>query len=171
MDTLRGMTGMPDLMRAVRAEASRVMKETKGDLVGELDMLLGRLVDAELIRRDEVGPLLELYKVSLQAGQDKGDPTRAYFDARGRYDKLAGQGPSPVALIVAGASLGSFDLELADDGTPTVVVYRVSYGTHLAAIGASVGVLLGGAVGGVLGGQIGGFLGGIIDEKKDDKKK
>ncbi len=173
MDTmLRGVTGMSDLMHAARAEASSVTKKTKGDLVAELDLLLDRLVEAGILQPEETRQLLELYRITYEAGQEKGEPTRAFFDVRSRYDRLAADGStSPVALVIAGAALGSFDLELEADGTTTVAVYRASYGTQLAAIGASIGVIVGGAIGGVLGGQIGGLLGGIIDDKKGDKKK
>ena len=88
------------------------------------------------------------------------------------HAQLAASGKaSPVALLVASATVGAFDVEADEEGAPTVVVYKFSYGPHLTAIGAGIGALIGGAAGGILGGEIGGFIGGIIDSKKDDKKK
>lgn len=173
MDTmLRGVSGVTDLMHAARTEASRVMKETKGDLVAEHEILLDRLVATELVTGEEARALLELYKVAVEASRPKGHVARAYFEVQQRYDLLAAAPtPSPVALAVAGAGLGAFVVEPGSDGTPTVAVYRLSYGSNMAAIGAGIGAFLGGPGGGALGGLIGGFLGGIIDEKKDDKKK
>jgi hypothetical protein len=172
MDTmLRGVSGVTDLMHAARTEASRVMKETKGDLVAEHEILLGRLVAADLVKGDEAAALLELYKVAVEASRPKGHVARAYFEVQERYDLLAARpSPSPVALAVAGAGLGAFTVEPGSDGAPTIAVYRLSYGSNMAAIGAALGSILGGPAGGALGGLVGGFLGGIIDEKKDDKK-
>ena len=61
---------------------------------------------------------------------------------------------SPVAVVIAGAGLGSFQFTASGDegggGTVSTSAARLSYGSLLAAIGASVGVILGGPIGGVL---------------------
>jgi len=165
--------GMTDGMRAARAETRRIIEESKGDFVAEQKEVLLRLHEADLITAEEVEILVQLYRHVIEASHDKGDVTRSYFDARTVHDRLAANiATSPVALVVAGATLGAFEVEPdPDGGAPTVVVYRVSYGGALAGIGAGLGALLGGPAGGVLGGQIGGFIGGIIDDKKGDKKK
>lgn len=173
MDTsLRGVAGMSDLMHAARAEAARVMEVTGGDVVAEHELLLDRLVEAEVVRREEVRPLLEIYRRTVDAGEGRCDPARAYFETRRMVDRLVSdQRVSPVAVTVATTALGTFNVQSDEDGATTVTVYRMSYASNLAAIGAGIGAILGGGAGGVLGGQIGGFVGGIIDEKKDDKGK
>jgi hypothetical protein len=163
--------GMTEGMHAARAEARRIMDANKGNPVADQKAVLARLTDAELITGDEADTLLRLYKIAYAAGEPKGDPTRAYFESRDIYDCLAASGKTtPIALLVAGATLGAFDVTPTNGGSPTVVVYKQSYGPALAGIGAGIGAIIGGAAGGVLGGQIGGFIGGIIDEKKDKPK-
>jgi hypothetical protein len=65
--------------------------------------------------------------------------------------------------------VGSFEISVDPEGSTTVTIAKVSYGSSLAGIGAGIGSLLGGPAGGVLGGAIGGLLGGIVDDKKDKK--
>lgn len=161
------IVGLPDLMHAVRAESRRVMEEHKGDYVAEHEVVLGRLVAAELITGEEARILLGLYKAGYDAGEPKGDPRHAYFETRDTYSRmLADSKSSPVALVVASAAVGSFEVSEGSDGATTVSIARVSYGSSLAGIGAGIGSLLGGPAGGVLGGAIGGLIGGIVDDKK-----
>jgi hypothetical protein len=173
MDTTPNLgIGMTDAMHAARAEARRVMDANKGDLVGEHKVLLTRLTDAAVISDEESRTLLELYRLGYEAGEAKGEPRSAFFRSREIYDRMAADGKAgPVALVLASAALGAFELEESPEGTPTVVVYKRSYAQSGAAIGAGIGALLGGAGGAILGGEIGGLIGGIVDEKKDDKKK
>ncbi|MEO6530988.1 MAG: hypothetical protein ABI563_18385 [Specibacter sp.] len=164
------IVGLPDLMHAVRMEARQVMAEHKGDYVGEHKAILARLIAADLITDKEAETLLGLYKTGYDAGEPKGDPQSAYFATRSVYSKmLAEPKTSPVALVVASAALGSFEISDDPDGSTTVTMARVSYGSSLAGIGAGIGSLLGGPAGGVLGGAIGGLVGGIIDDKKGKK--
>ncbi|MGY3127582.1 hypothetical protein ACVWW9_001081 [Agrococcus sp. UYP33] len=159
------------LMHATRAEARRVMEASKGDVVSDHEAILDRLQVAELITGEEARTLLELYRIGYEAGEGKGDAQRAFFESRGMYDRMAASGTaSPVALIVASAGVGSFEVAPGDDGSTTVTIARVSYGSSLAGIGAGIGAIIGGPAGGALGGAIGGLLGGIVDEKKDKKK-
>ncbi|MHA7178149.1 hypothetical protein ACX80D_16000 [Arthrobacter sp. Sr24] len=165
------IVGLPDLMHAARAEAGRVMTEHKGDFVAEHQIVLARLSAAEVITDEEVEMLLLIYKLGYEAGEPKGDPQRAYFATRELYSKmLTSRKPSPVALVVASAALGSFEVSVNPEGSTTVSIARVSYGSSMAGIGAGLGTLLGGVAGGVLGGAIGGLLGGIVDDKKDKGK-
>jgi hypothetical protein len=158
------------LMHAARAEARRVMEASKGDVVSDHEAILDRLQVAELITGDEARTLLDLYRIGVEAGEGKADAQRAFFESRSIYDRMAASGTaSPVALIVASADVGSFEVAPGDDGSTTVTVARLSYGSSLAAIGAGIGAMLGGPAGGTLGGAIGGLLGGIVDEKKDKK--
>lgn len=164
-------TDIAGLMHASRAEARRVMAESKGDLVLDHRAILDRLHAADLITEEEVHDLLALYRLGYEAGEPKGDAERAYFATRDAYDRMAASGTaSPVALVVASASLGSFELSPDPGGGTTVAIARQSYGSSLAGIGAGIGALIGGPAGGALGGAIGGLLGGIVDEKKDKKK-
>lgn len=165
--------GMTEGMRAARAETRRIIDANKGDFVAEQKEVLTRLHEADLISAEEVETLVQMYRHMVEASHDKGDVTRAYFSTREIHDRMAANlATSPVALVVAGATLGAFEVDPdPDGGAPTVTVYRISYGGALAGIGAGLGALLGGPGLGVLGGQIGGFLGGIIDDKKGDKKK
>lgn len=171
--TPSAIVGLPELMHAVRAETRQVMTDHRGDYVVEHKAVLARLSAADLITDGEAETLLELYKIGYDAGEPKGDPQRAYFTTRDEYAKmLAARNTSPVALVVASAALGSFEITDGADGsggTPTITIARVSYGSSLAGIGAGIGSLLGGPAGGVLGGAIGGLLGGIVDDKKSKK--
>ncbi|MFF2052621.1 hypothetical protein ACFVU2_13550 [Leifsonia sp. NPDC058194] len=171
--TAHTVIGMTDGMRAARAETRRIIEANKGDFVADQKDVLMRLHEGGLITAEEVETLVQMYRHVMEASHDKGDVTRAYFGAREIHDRMAANlVTSPVALVIAGATLGAFEIDPGDDGgSPTVTVYRVSYGGALAGIGAGLGALLGGPAGGVLGGQIGGFIGGIIDDKKGDKKK
>jgi hypothetical protein len=163
-------TDIAGLMHAARAESRRVMDANKGDMVSEHRAILDRLEAADLITDEEVKTLLELYRIGYEAGEGKSDVQRAFFESRATYDRLAASGKaSPVALVVASASVGSFEVSPGDDGSTTVTIARVSYGSSLAGIGAGIGSLLGGPAGGVLGGAIGGLLGGIVDDKKGKK--
>ena len=164
--------GMSDLMHAARTEALRIMSETKGDHVREHELVLQRLVAADVIGGGDAESLLGLYKIGYEAGQGKGDPRRAFFASRDIYNKIAASPqPNPVSLIIASAAIGSFDLSEGPDGSIVVTVYALSYGQQGAAIGAGIGTLLGGAVGGMLGGEIGGLIGGIFDSKGKGKGK
>lgn len=163
-------TDIAGMMQAARAEARRIMEANNGDLVADHKAILDRLEAAELITDEEVQTLLALYKLGFEAGEGKADPQRAFFESRDVYGKLAAGGKaSPVALVVASAAVGSFDIAVNPEGTTTVTIAKVSYGSSLAGIGAGIGSLLGGPAGGVLGGAIGGLLGGIVDDKKDKK--
>jgi hypothetical protein len=164
-------TDIAGMMHAARAEARRITESSKGDMVSDHEAILDRLQTAELIDGDEARTLLDLYRLGYEAGEGKADVQRAFFESRSIYDKLAASGTaSPVALVVASAAVGSFEISPGDDGSPTVTIARVSYGSSLAGIGAGIGGLLGGPIGGTLGGAIGGLLGGIVDDKKDKKK-
>ncbi|QUW17964.1 hypothetical protein [Agrococcus sp. Marseille-Q4369] len=159
------------LMHAARAEARRVMEASKGDLISDHEAVLDRLQAAELIDGDEARTLLELYRIGFEAGEGKADAQRAFFESRSIYDRMAASGTtSPVALVVASAAVGSFEVSPGDDGSTTVAIARQSYGSSLAGIGAGIGAMIGGPAGGALGGAIGGLIGGIVDEKKDKKK-
>jgi hypothetical protein len=163
-------TGMSDAMHAARAETRRIMAENKGDLVAEQKAVLARLTTAKLITDTEAKTLLSLYKIGFEAGEPKGNAQRAYFASRDIYSKLAVSGTaSPVALVVASAAVGSFELVNDPKGSPTVVAFKRSYGQSGAAIGAGIGAILGGPAGAILGGEIGGLIGGIVDDKKDKK--
>ncbi|MFB2596485.1 hypothetical protein ACEXQE_01690 [Herbiconiux sp. P17] len=163
-------TDIAGLMHAARAEARRVMDASKGDFVSEHKAILDRLEAADLISDEEVKTLLELYRIGYVAGEGKSDVQRAFFESRAMYDGLAASGKaSPVAMVVASAAVGSFEISPGDDGSTTVTIARVSYGSSLAGIGAGIGSLLGGPAGGVLGGAIGGLIGGIVDDKKGKK--
>jgi len=172
MDTTPAIiVGLPDLMHAARVEARGVMEEFKGDYVAEHRAVLARLTAAEVISDDEAETLLGLYKLGYEAGEPKGNALQAYFETRDIYAKmLAGTKPSPVALVLASAALGSFEVSVGPEGSTTVSIARVSYGSSLAGIGAGLGTLLGGVAGGVLGGAIGGLIGGIVDDKKGKGK-
>ncbi|WP_104087777.1 hypothetical protein [Arthrobacter sp. GMC3] len=164
------IVGVPDLMHAVRREARRITADHKGDYVAEHEAILARLSAADLITDEEAQTLLGLYKTGYKAGEPKGNPQRAYFETREVYSRmLAGKKTSPVALVIASVAVGSFDVNEGPDGSTTVKIARVSFGSSLAGIGAGIGSLLGGPAGGVLGGAIGGLIGGIVDDKKGQK--
>lgn len=163
-------TDIAGLMHAARAEARRITEANKGDMVSDHKAILDRLQTGGLITTDEAGTLLDLYKLGYEAGEPKADAQRAYFQSREIHSTLAASGTaSPVALVVASAAVGSFEISESPGGGTTVSIARVSYGSSLAGIGAGIGSLLGGPAGGVLGGAIGGLVGGIVDDKKGKK--
>jgi hypothetical protein len=163
--------GMTDAMHAIRAETRRVIDESKGDLIAEQKIVLARLTTAELITDEEADTLLGLYKIGYEAGEGNGNVQRAFFESRDTYDKMAASGTaSPVALVIASAAVGSFDLVEDSEGSPTIAVYARSYSQAGAAIGAGIGAYFGGALGAMIGGEIGGLIGGVVDEKKGKKK-
>ncbi|MCP2032230.1 hypothetical protein L1277_002329 [Okibacterium sp. HSC-33S16] len=163
-------TDISGMIHAARAEARRIMEANKGDVIGDHQAILDRLETGGLITGEESRTLLDLYKLGYEAGEPKGEPQRAYFQSREIYNKLAASGKaSPVALVVASASIGSFEISEDPGGSTTVTIARVSYGSSLAGIGAGIGSLFGGPAGGVLGGAIGGLIGGIVDDKKGKK--
>ncbi|PWJ26424.1 hypothetical protein ATK17_2586 [Branchiibius hedensis] len=168
---LRGVVGMSDLMHAMRTETRRIMDAAGGDLVLEHEMILSRLIEADLLRSEESEQLVEMFRRVQEAGEPKHDPAPAYLAVRSIYDKIATDpAVSPVAVVIAGAGLGSFQVEPDGDGGVAVGVARMSHGQQLAGIGAAIGTILGGVTGGVLGGAIGGYIGSMLDEKKDKKK-
>lgn len=170
-NTLTGVMGMSDLMHAMRTETRRIMKAADGDLVVEHAMVLDRLIDAGLVRRDESEQLIEMFKLVQGAGDGKHDPATAFVTVREVYDAIATDpAVSPVAAVIAGAGLGSFQVDPDGNGGVSVGVARMSHGQQLAGIGAAIGTILGGVAGGVLGGAIGGYLGSMLDDKKDKKK-
>lgn len=162
--------GMTDLMQAARTEVRRVRGESKGDPLAEQKVVLQRLVSAELVTAEEAATLLRVYELGYLAGEGKGNAQDAFFETRRVYSSMAASGKaSPVALVVASAAVGSYELSEGPDGSPVITVYKQSYGQALGSIGAGIGALLGGPGGAVLGGAIGGLLGGIVDDKKDKK--
>lgn len=164
-------TDIAGLMRAARVEARRISDANKGDMVSDHRAILDRLEAAELITNEESKTLLKLYRLGFAAGEGKADVQRAFFDSRDIYDQLAASGKaSPVALVVASAAVGSFEISPSPSGAPTFTIARVSYGSSLAGIGAGIGAIIGGTAGAALGGAIGGLIGGIVDDKKDKKK-
>jgi hypothetical protein len=159
-------------MLAARAEARRIMDANKGDLVAEYKEIQTRLIAAGLISSEEAEVLVQLYKIGFEAGEGKRDPQKAFFESRDAYAKMAANVPAnPVALIVASAAVGSYEISEGADGSVVVAMARQSYAQAGAAIGAGIGVILGGAAGGVLGGEIGGLIGGIFDDKSKGKGK
>ncbi len=148
------------------------MDANKGDLVAEYKEIQTRLIAAGLISAEEAEVLVQLYRTGFEAGEGKRDPQKAFFESRDAYDKMAACVPAnPVALIVASAAVGSYEISEGADGSVVVAMARQSYSQAGAAIGAGIGVILGGAAGGGLGGELGGLIGGIIDDKTKGKGK
>jgi hypothetical protein len=172
METTSAVIGIAEGMHAARVETRRIIEAHKGDLVAEYKDIQARLVAAGLISDDEAKTLLQLYRIGFEAGEKKRDPRKAFFEPRDIYNKMAARVPAnPVALVIASAAVGSYELSEGDDGSVVVTVFKQSYGQAGASIGAGIGVILGGVAGGILGGQIGGFIGGIIDDKGKGKGK
>jgi len=164
--------GLSDLQHAARMEARRIIAKSKGDNVRQMELVLERLTSPKLITAKESAALLNMYKTAHDAAAGKGSAQKAYFESRRQFDlMLADSASSPVALTIAAANLGSFDVDEDANGTTTFTAYKVNYGQHGAAIGAGIGALIGGPAGAVLGGEIGGLVGGIVDECTDGKGK
>jgi len=171
METTSAVIGISDGMHAARAETRRIIDANKGDLVAEYKDIQARLIAADLISSEEAATLVQLYKIGFEAGEGKRDPQKAFFESRDTYNEMAARGPTnPVALVIASAAVGSYQISEGDDGSATVTIARQSYGQAGAGIGAGIGAILGGPAGAVLGGEIGGLIGGIIDDKKGKGK-
>src|SRR4051794_3480016 len=116
-------TDIAGMMHAARTEARRIMNENKGDLVADHKAILDRLEAAELITDTEVKTLLDLYRLGYEAGEGKGDVQRAFLQSREIYGTLAASGTaSPVALVVASAAVGSFEISANPEGSTTVTI-------------------------------------------------
>jgi hypothetical protein len=164
--------GLSDMQHAARAEARRIIAASKGDNVRQMELLLERLEGPGLISRKESGVLLKMYRTAHAAAAGKGSAQKAFFESRGQLaSMLADSDSSPVALTIAAANVGSFDIDQDGKGGTTYTAYKINYAQHGAAIGAGIGSLIGGPAGAVLGGEIGGLVGGIVDECTDDKGK
>jgi hypothetical protein len=171
MENTSAVIGISDAMLAARTEARRIMDANKGDLVAEYKEIQTRLIASGLISSEEAEILVQLYKTGFEAGEGKRDAQKAFFESRDAYAKMAANIPvNPVALIIASAAVGSYQISEDANGTVIVAMARQSYSQAGAAIGAGIGAILGGAAGGVLGGEIGGLIGGIIDDKKNKPK-
>src|SRR4051794_17605631 len=91
--------GLSDLQHAARSEARRIITESKGDNVRQMEMILERLEGPGLISGKESGALLRMYQISHDAAADKADAQETYFECRRQLDSmLADSGSSPIAL-------------------------------------------------------------------------
>lgn len=170
VDLVAGV-GLSELQHAARTEARRIIAESKGDNVRQMELILKRLEGPGLITGKESATLLKLYTMSHAAGAGKGSAHKAYFESRKQLDSMLAAGnASPIALTIASANVGSFDISDDGKGGTTITAYKINYAQHGAAIGAGIGSLIGGPMGGMLGGEIGGLVGSIVDECTDDKK-
>lgn len=158
--------GVSDLQHAVRAEARRIIKETKGDPRAQSQLLTERLRDLGLIADSEVDALKRLAELGHGSGGPKGDPKDAYFQSRDVYNSMLASGrASPVALVLASSAVGSYSMTDAPDESGGVI-FKKSNGAwedRLGKTGAIVGAAWG-PMGAAIGGAIGGAVGAAVDE-------
>jgi len=157
--------GVSDLQHAALAEVERIIKETKGDALAQMKLLLGMLRERNLINDKEVTALSQAATAGHEAGAGKKSPQAAYFEVRKLHNKLlASPGTSPVALTLASSAVGSYSITQGSDGE-TVVIKKSSGGWE--GRGAAAGAIIGsiwGPLGGAVGGAVGGLVGHVVDE-------
>ena len=157
--------GVSDMQHAARAEVERIIKETKGDALAQIKLLIGKLHERQLINDKEVTALFQLAKAGHEAGAGKKSAQAAYFEARKLHNTLlASAGTSPVALVLASSAVGSYSMTQGPDGE--TVVFKKSGGDwegRGAAAGAIIGSLWG-TPGALIGGAVGGLVGHAVDE-------
>ncbi len=157
--------GVGDLQHAMRAEIERILTETKGDPLAETRVLHHRLRELGLVTDHEVEVLTRLAETGSEAAAGRRRPQEAYFTARGLYNGLlAGGDASPVALVIASSSVGSYTMTSGEDGSGTVVFAKSAgeWEHRGAAAGAIIGSLWG-TGGAAVGGAIGGLVGAAVD--------
>jgi hypothetical protein len=114
--------GVSDLQQAVRAEIDGINKETKGDELAQSKLLFGMLRERNLLTDTEVTAMSRLAEVGYEAGAGKRSARDAYFESRDIYNKLlAGGKASPVALVLASSTVGSYSIPEDPDGSGAVV--------------------------------------------------
>ncbi|TDD71366.1 hypothetical protein E1262_07135 [Jiangella aurantiaca] len=157
--------GAGDLQHAVRAETARILRETKGDALAQSKLLLGRIRDLDLITEAEVDSLYRLAEIEHEAAAERTDAGRAYLESRAIYnDLLARGGASPVALVLASSSVGSYTITGSPDRSGGVV-FKKNTGAWESR-GQKIGALVGanwGPAGAAIGGAIGGAVGAAVD--------
>lgn len=158
--------GVGDLQHALRAEIGRILKETKGDALAQTRLLHQRLRGLDLLKDGEAETLSRLAEISSETGTGKNGARAAYFEARDLYNTMLASGDaSPLALVIASSSVGSYTIAEDPDGSGTVV-FAKSKGNweHR---GAAAGAIIGsawGPEGALIGGAIGGLVGAAVDE-------
>jgi plasmid stability protein len=156
--------GAGDLQHAVRAEVRRILKETEGDPLAQIKLLINRMHDLRLITDSDVDALNRLADLGNEAVRQKGDARGPYFESRDIYNKmLAGGESSPVAMVLASSAVGSFSI--SEDGDGAVVFAKASgeWEGRLGAAGAVIGSFWGPA-GAAAGAVIGSAVGAAVDE-------
>ena len=158
--------GVGDLQHAMRAEIRRILKETKGDELAQTKLLHRRLRELDLVEDGELATLDRLAEISSDiAGGSKSEQT-AYFESRELYNTMLASGKaSPVALVIASSSVGSYTIGEDPDGSGTVVFAKSNgnWEHRGAAAGAIIGSLWGPG-GAAVGGAIGGLVGAAVDQ-------
>ena len=157
--------GIGDMMEAMREEIERIIKETKGNPLAETKLLYRRLHEMGLLEEREVETLSKLAQHSFEANAGKKSAQEAYFHARASYNGMIASGKAtPLALVLASSSVGSYTVSANPDGSGTVV-YAKS-GSDWEHRGAAAGAIIGGIwgpEGALVGGAIGGLVGAAVD--------
>jgi hypothetical protein len=162
--------GVSDLQHAARAEIDRIIKETKGDELAQINLLIGRLRELDLVTDAEVGPLNRLSEIGYEAGAGKRNAGAAYLESRDLFNALLATGSaSPVALVLASSAVGSYSAAPDPDGSGKVIYAKSNGGWE--GRGAAAGAIIGGAIGGVVGAAVGGAVGGLVGAAVDECKK
>jgi hypothetical protein len=155
--------GVSDLQNAVRAEVDRIIKETKGDPLAQMKLLIGMLSERNLINEKEVRVLSQMAEAGHAAGTGTKSAQAAYFETRELHNALlASAGTSPVALVLASSAIGSYSITEGSDGTVVIAMSRGGWAGRGAAAGAAIGSIWG-PEGALVGGAVGGLVGAIAD--------
>ena len=159
--------GVSDLQHAALAEVQRITKETKGDALAQMKLLLGMLRERNLINDKEVTALSQVATAGHEAGTGKKSAQAAYFEVRKLHNTLlASPVTSPVALTLASSAVGSYSITQGSGGE--TVVFKKS-GGGWEGRGAAAGAIIGsvwGPLGAAVGGAVGGLVGAAVDECK-----
>jgi hypothetical protein len=161
--------GVGDLQHAARAEVQRIVRETKGDELAQIKLLLRKLRQQDLITDPEVTALHRLSEVSHEAAAERASAQEAYFESRKVLNSMLTSGEaSPVALALASSAVGSYSISEKPDGSGVVVLAKKAGSWEER--GRTVGALIGarwGTDGAAVGAAIGGVVGAAVDECVD----
>ena len=157
--------GVSDLQHAMRAEVDRIAKETRGDALAQTRLLHRRLHELGLLQDGEAETLSKLAEISAEVSQGKKTGQEGYFEARDIYNAmLAGVKASPVAMVIASSSVGSYTVSEGGAGSGAIMFAKNNGDWEHR--GAAAGALIGsvwGPEGAVIGGAIGGLVGAAVD--------
>lgn len=167
MDT-RPSPGMADLEHATRVEVERIVKESRGDRITQIRLLLEGLAHRGIIDPEEVTPLSDVLASSFGAHLGKVEIDDALKQARAELGSVLGRRSSTQVAVTLLSSTVSSLQSLKEAGRPIAALaanqhrYREICGIAGAAIGGAFP-----PAGGAIGAAVGSLIGEIVDDCRD----